>query len=155
MHLNRLMHWRTTGSIVVAWICAVSSTASAQERIALGPTRLARQVPVVSVAPVAIDGEDDSTVAIQRLSEDLIARLRPIEQRFREDKRLRGAGAIVGISAVALGALRGQPAVTFVGTHAVRLGLDRQLTAIRKRTGFAIEPSIGHRSFSVTATRIY
>jgi len=151
---NRLMHSRTAGSLV-AMLVAVSSTVSAQERIALRRTRIAPSPPVVSVAPVAIDGEDDSTVAIQRMSEELTERLKPIEQRFREDERLRRAGAVIGLSAAALGALRGQPTLTFVGTHAVRLGLDRQLTTIRKRTGFVVEPSIGHRSFAVTATKVY
>jgi hypothetical protein len=118
-------------------------------------TRVAPSVPVVAAAPVVIDGEDDSVVTFQRLSHDVTERLEPIEQRFREDERLRRAGAVVGLSAAALGALRGQPTLTFVGTHALRLGLDRQLTTIRKRTGFVVEPSIGHRRFSVTATRTY
>src|SRR5256885_386928 len=151
------MQWRIAGPIV-ALLGAASGTlsVSAQDRIALRPTpRLAPPVPVATVAPVAIDGADDSTVAIQRMSEGLTERLRPIEQRFRQDKRLQRAGAIVGLSAVALGALRGQPTLTFVGTHAVRLGLDRQLAPIRKRTGFVVEPSIGHRSVSVTATKVY
>jgi len=121
----------------------------------LRPTPVAPAVPVVTVAPVTIDGEDDSAVALRRMSEELSERLKPVEQRFREDERLRRAGAVVGLTAAALGALRGQPTLTFVGTHALRLGLDRQLTTIQKRTGFVVEPSIGHRSFSVTARRTF
>jgi hypothetical protein len=140
--------------LTVLMLVAVGSTLSAQEPMAVRPARTAPPIRV-SVAPIAIDGDDDSTVTIQRMSEELTERLRPIEQRVREDERLRRAGAVVGLSAAALGALRGQRTLTFVGTHAVRLGLDRQLTTIRKRTGFAVEPSIGHRSFAVTATRTY
>jgi hypothetical protein len=142
-------------ALAVPLLFAVSDTVSAQERMLQRVTRVAASVPVVTAAPVVIDGEDDSVVTLQRLSHDLTERLEPIEQRFRKDERLRRAGAVVGLSAAALGALRGQPTLTFVGTHAVRLGLDRQLTTIRKRTGFVVEPSIGHRRFSVTATRIY
>ncbi len=142
-------------TLIVPLVFAVSATVSAQEQMAQRVTRVAPSVPVVAAAPVVIDGEDDSVVTFQRLSHDVTERLEPIEQRFREDERLRRAGAVVGLSAAALGALRGQPTLTFVGTHALRLGLDRQLTTIRKRTGFVVEPSIGHRRFSVTATRTY
>src|SRR5258706_9127138 len=132
-----------------------TSSVSAQERLALRPIRMAPSVPVVTVAPVAIDGGDDSVVTLQRLSQELTERLKPIERRFREDGRLRRAGAVVGLSAAALGALRGQPTLTFVGTHALRLGLDRQLSTIQKRTGFVVEPSIGHRRVSVSVSRTF
>jgi len=144
-----------TCALVIGMLLAVSSAVSAQERAALRLTHIAPAVPVVAVAPIAIDGDDDSMVTIQRMSNELTERLRPIEQRFREDERLRRVGAVIGLSAAAVGALRGQPTMTFIGTHAVRLGLDRQVATIRKRTGFVVEPSIGHHSFAVTATKVY
>ena len=135
--------------------------ASAQERTALRPphatTSLATPAgPVVAVAPVSIgDPDDDAAVVMQRTTERLAERLRPLEQRLREDDRLRRAGAIVGIGAVAMGALHGTAPLTFAGTQAVRFGLHGPLDAIERRTGFAIEPSIGHRRIAVTVNRTF
>jgi outer membrane receptor protein involved in Fe transport len=141
---------------LVALVALVPCRAAAQERIAPRPTRIAPAGPVVSVAAAvaaASDDTDDVTVAAQRFADELSERLRPIEDRLRNDVRLRRAGAIVGLSAAAVGAIRGQHALTFAGTQALRLGLDRQLTAVRARSGFSVEPAIGHRSFSVTVTK--
>jgi hypothetical protein len=84
-----------------------------------------------------------------------VERLRPLEQRLRDDDRVRRAGAVIGISALALGALHGTKPLTFAGTHALRIGLNKQLTAIEARSGFAVEPSIGHRSIAVTVKRTF
>ncbi|HKB09405.1 MAG TPA: hypothetical protein VKD69_02085 [Vicinamibacterales bacterium] len=99
--------------------------------------------------------DDDAAAAARRFEREWSERLRPLEQRLRQDVRLRRAGAIVGLSAAAIGAVRGQQALTFVGTQAIRVGLDRQVTAIRARSGFEIEPTIGHHSFAITVRRTF
>jgi hypothetical protein len=146
--------------LIVAMILIAPAAASAQGRLLVQPTHVvppapaAPAGPVVSVAPVTIDDEE-SLEAIQRLSERLADRLRPLEQRLREDDRLRRAKTVVGLSAVALGALRGTRPLTFAGTQALRFGLHKQLTTIRQRSGFVVEPSIGHRSISVTVNKVF
>src|SRR5215470_19484260 len=62
--------------------------------------------PVVAVAPVTIDDEE-SMAAIQRAADRMADRLRPIEERLRDDERLRRAGTVIGLSALAVGAVRG------------------------------------------------
>ena len=132
------------------------STGAAQERSAFRPAHLAVPTPDATVAPVVAETVgDDPALAIQRLADRLSARLRPLEDRFRNDRRLRSAGEVAGLGAMALGALRGQHAFTFVGTQALRLGLDKQLTRIRDRSGFVVEPSIGHRAFAISARRTF
>jgi len=115
------------------------------------------QRPVVAVAPVTIadDESDDSLLAIQRSSDRIVERLRPLERRLQNDDRLRRAGTVVGIGAVAIGALRGTAPLTFAGTQALRFGLRGQLSAIERRSGFAVEPSIGRRSVAVSVSRTF
>ena len=137
---------------------------SAQSRFLSEPIDTARAAaraprptgPVIAVAPVTLTDDDDGDVsmaAIQRASERIVERLRPIADRLRSDARLRRAGTVLGIGAVALGALRGTSPLTFAGTQAVRFGLQLQLTAIERRSGFVVEPSIGHRSVAVSVRR--
>jgi phosphohistidine swiveling domain-containing protein len=113
--------------------------------------------PVVSVAASITDmsGTDDVIVVAKHLSEELYARLRPIEAHLKKDTRLRSAGALVGLSAAAIGALRGQQTLTFVGTEAIRLGLGRQLGAVHAHTGFTLTPSVGHHAFTMTFSRSF
>jgi hypothetical protein len=132
------------------------SSAFAQDRVTTRPAHEARPtVPVVTVASSIGSAltDDDVAIAAQRFVDEWSERLRPLEQRLRDDRRVRHAGAIVGLSAAALGALRGQQTLTFVGSQALRVGLDRQLTAIRARTGFEVQPTLGRRGFSVTLSR--
>jgi hypothetical protein len=139
-------------------IAILPSSAVAQDRVTARPAHEARGgVPVVTVASSIGSSltDDDAAIAAQRFVNEWSERLRPIEQRLREDRTLRRAGAIVGLSAAAIGAVRGQQTLTFVGTQALRVGLDRQLTAIRARTGFEVQPTIGHRSFGVTVSKTY
>jgi hypothetical protein len=138
-------------------IAVFPSSASAQDRMAARAPDVRDDVPMVSVASTlgASLTEDDAAAAAQRFASEWSERLRPIEQRLRDNVRLRRAGAIVGLSAAAIGAVRGQQALTFVGTQALRVGLDRQLTAIRARSGFVLEPTLGHRSFGLTVVKTY
>ena len=133
---------------------------SAQTRLAIPSARIdptfrnVPAVPVVRVAPVVIADEDVSE-PVERAAERLVDRLRPLERRLRDDDRVRRAGTVVGLGAIALGALNGAKPLTVAGTHALRLGLSKQLTAIEARSGFAVEPSIGHRSIAVTVKRTF
>jgi hypothetical protein len=142
---------------VVGAVTMFPSAVSAQDKVGIRAPQVRPQTPVVSVVPVmtAADTSDDLTVAARRLVDEWSARLRPLEQRLRHDVRLRRAGAVVGLSAAAIGAIRGEQTLTFVGTQAVRLGLDRQLTAIRARSGFTVAPTIGHRGFEITVSKTY
>ena len=145
----------------IAAVCAIGIvaafplSATAQDKSAARPPHVARGTPVVSAAPAISDADtaDDAAVAAQRFADRWSQRLQPFEQRLREDSRIRRAGAVLGLSAAAIGALHGQRTLTFVGTQAVRLGLDRQLVAIRARTGVSVEPTIGHRSFAITISK--
>ena len=142
---------------VVGAVAVLPSTVAAQDKAGIRAPQVRVQPPVVSVVPVMTpdDTSDDVTVAARRFVDEWSERLRPLEQRLRQDSRLRRAGAVVGLSAAAVGALRGEHTLTFVGTQAVRLGLDRQLTAIRARSGFSVSPTIGHRRFEITVSRTY
>jgi len=81
--------------------------------------------------PVDVDSVEAPAV-VTRLSEEFQVRLRAVEQRFQNDPQLQRAGAIVALGATAFGALRGQHAFTFVGTHALLLGLAQPLARRRK-----------------------
>jgi hypothetical protein len=143
---------------IVAFVAVgLARAATAQDRAQMRPAHPVVVGPTVSVAPVLSndDTSDDVTVAARRFVEEWSDRLRPIEQRLRDDSRLRRAGAIVGLSAAAVGALRGQQTLTFVGTQAIRVGLDRQLSAIRAKSGFSVEPTIGYRRFAITVNRTF
>jgi len=150
-----------TAALAVPLLLLLPFAAAAQERLAPHPAHAATFTappagPVVAVAPVSIgDPDDDAAVVMQRTTEHVAERLRPLEQRLREDDRLRRAGAILVIGAVAIGALHGTAPLTFAGTQAVRFGLQAPLDAIERRTGFAIEPSIGHRRIAVTVNRTF
>jgi len=99
--------------------------------------------------------DDDPVVAAKQLADALSERLRPISERLREDGRLRGAGTAVGLAAIALGSLRGGPALTFAGTQALRVGFERQIGTIRQQTGFTLSPSISRRSCALVITRTF
>ena len=70
---------------------------------------------------------------------------------------MRRAESVVGLGIAAyetFGSRRELP-LSFVGTHALRLGLHRELDAVRERSGFVVEPSIGHRGFVLTFRRTF
>jgi hypothetical protein len=99
--------------------------------------------------------DDDPVAAAKQLEDALSERLRPIYERFREDGRLRSAGTVVGLAAIALGSLRGERALTFAGTQALRAGFERQIGIIHEQTGFTVSPSIGRRSCALVITRTF
>jgi hypothetical protein len=155
----RLMR-RLSAALTVAMLVTAPLAGSAQTRLGIPSARVdttlrsGPAVPIVSVAPVTI-ADEDASEPVERAAERLAERLRPLEQRLRDDDRIRRAGTVVGIGAIALGALRGAKPLTFAGTHALRLGLHKQLAAIETRSGFAVEPSIGHRAVAVTVRRTF
>lgn len=156
--MQRFKPMRAVAAIAVLGAVAVfPSAVSAQDKLGTRAPLVRSHAPVVSVVPVmtAEDTSDDVRVAANRFVDEWSGRLRPLEERLRQDVRLRRAGAIVGLSAAAIGAIRGEQTLTFVGTQAVRLGLDRQLTAIRARSGFTVAPTIGHRRFELTVSKVY
>jgi hypothetical protein len=149
---------RVIGALTVIGAMAIAPhSVAAQEKTGFRPFHPPPNGPSVSVAPVLSgdDAAEDPAIAAKKLFDEWSARLRPLEERLRQDARLRRAGALVGLSAAAIGAVRGQQTLTFVGTQAVRIGLDRQLTAIRARSGFTVEPTLGHRSVAITVSRTF
>ena len=143
--------------VLLGLIAGFPRDAAAQDKPANRSVALAPGTPVVSVAASLTDMSalDDVTASAKRFSDELSARLRPIETRLRNDARLRSAGTLVGLSAAAVGALRGQRALTLVGAEAIRIGLDRQLGIVRTRTGFSVTPSLGDHGFTVTFSRTF
>jgi hypothetical protein len=143
--------------VLLGLIAGFPRDAAAQDKPANRSVALAPGTPVVSVAASVTDMStlDDVTASAKRFSDELSARLRPIETRLRNDARLRSAGALVGLSAAAVGALRGQRALTLVGAEAIRIGLDRQLGIVRDRTGFSMTPALGDHGFTVTFNRTF
>jgi hypothetical protein len=151
-----LMRW-TCLPVLLGLIAGLPPDAAAQDKPANRSVALAPGTPVVSVAASVtnMSGLDDVTASAKRFSDELSARLRPIEMRLRNDARLRSAGTLVGLSAVAVGALHGQRALTLVGAEAIRMGFDRQLGIVRARTGFSMTPSLSDHGFTVTFSRTF
>jgi len=148
-------------------LTAISTVALAQpfdSRLVLSPQKDDRQI-VTSRTHVAEAVPVDGSASLQRATtpgvtandslQRLAERLRPLQDRLREDDRMRRAEGFVGLGIAAYEALsnRQQLPLSFVGTHALRLGLHRELAGIRERSGYVVEPSIGHRSFVITFRR--
>jgi hypothetical protein len=142
-------------SLLVALLLLLTgfSTAGSAQEIGNSRTRIADHVPVDGSASQQNPSTAQVTAAdsIKRLAE----RLRPLQDRLREDLRMRRAESVVGLGIAAyetFGSRRPLP-LSFVGTHALRLGLHRELATIRDRSGYVVEPSIGYRSFVLTFRR--
>jgi len=110
------------------------------------------RVPLVTVARLKLD-VDNPHVAARRLETALLARLKPIEARFREDTRLRRVGTVIGLGAVAVGALRGEQPLVAVGTGVLRLGFSHQISEIQRTTGFSVSPTLERHGFSISLTK--
>ena len=140
--------------LVLTIACLSPAKGWAQEKMLVPPARLALGAPVASVQPGPVSPAGAAAPAgLARIPDELEARLRAIERRFRDDQRLQRTGAVVGLSAAVFSALRGRQPLAFVGTPALRLGLDKPLTMIRDRSRFVVEPSIGYRSLVITVRR--
>jgi hypothetical protein len=122
--------------------------------------------PFVLLTLVSTTGFAQESVARVRAAEslppsvtdrlhELAERLRPFQERLREDDRVRAAGSALGLGIVAYETLHRSPhmSLAFVGTQALRLGLHRQLSTVHSRSGFVVEPSIEQRGFAITFRR--
>ena len=142
--------------VVLAIVFLIPADGAAQEKSMVAAAHLALGATVVSVRPPLTDPDVTATPAVVlRLSEELAGRLRAMERRFRDDQRLQRAATVMGLGAAVFGALRGKDTLTFAGTPALRLGLDRQLMQIRDRSGFAVEPSIGYHAVAIRVSRTF
>jgi hypothetical protein len=147
---------RTWLLVLMTWaLTMIATTGRAQD---LNPDRLA-----LTRAPRAARQADNvrdqrsgrrrPVAAVQRV----VDKWRPLRQRLPQDQRIRALSGVVGVSILAYQAIpRGQKLpLSVVGAEALRIGLDPQIRAFRRRTGFALEPSIGHRRFAVTLRRTF
>ena len=128
--------------------------------LGLLPTRGTAQDASVAGAR-AIDSADNqtvvrqstaSTVALRDRVQQLVDRIRPLQERLVKDDRLRTAEGVVGVGIAAYEATRvrsGLP-LGFIGAEALRLGLHHQLAVIRQETGYSVEPSIGRGIFAIS-----
>jgi hypothetical protein len=128
--------------------------------LGLIPTRGTAQDASVAGAR-ALDSADNqavvrqstaSTAALRDRVQQLVDRIRPLQERLVRDDRLRTAEGVVGVGIAAYEASRvrsGLP-LGFIGAEALRLGLHHQLTVIRRETGYSVEPSIGRGSFAIS-----
>jgi hypothetical protein len=82
----------------------------------------------------------------------LLDRWQPVHERLVQDDRLRILSGVVGLGVVAYEGIQSRPQVplAFIGTEALRIGLHPHLNAVRERTGFSVEPTLGYRRFEVT-----
>ena len=144
------MGWLT--ATAAALLISSAAPAIAEEKLPHQTTAPGPSAPPVLIVPVTFE-VDDPQVAAVKLQAALLDRLRPLEARFREDTRIRRVGALVGVSAVALGAFRREQALVAVGSGALRLGLERQLSAVHQKTGFAMSPRLERRGFSLFLTK--
>lgn len=82
----------------------------------------------------------------------LLDKWQPVQKRLVQDDRLRVLSGVVGLGVVAYEGIQSRPQlpVAFIGTEALRIGLHPQLNAVRERTGFVVEPSLGYRRFELT-----
>jgi len=108
--------------------------------------------PALRPGDTLFNPQDRGVAASNRL-DALTKRVMMLDHQLRTDTRLRGVGALGGMGAVALGAVRHQNAMAFVGTQAIRVGFDRQLAAVREHTGCSVGASVGRRGFTVTVSR--
>jgi hypothetical protein len=138
--------------LMVGALTMMATTGRAQDLSAdrLALPRAARQ----------IDGRDHRgeerrrpVAAVKRV----VDKWRPLRQRLPQDQRIRVLSGVVGVGILAShGMLRGRKLpLSVVGAEALRIGLDPQIRALRQRTGFELEPSIGHRRFVVTLRRTF
>ena len=128
--------------------------------LGLLPTRGMAQDASPAVAR-ALDGADNqavvrqstaSTAAVRDRVQQLMDRIRPLQERLVKDDRLRTAEGVVGVGIAAYEATRvrsGLP-LGFIGAEALRLGLHHQLAVIRLQTGYSVEPSIGRGTFAIS-----
>ena len=105
------MRWVWVAVCVVGLLVSLSHDVAGQDRLIIATTRAVAPIQALTTprktTPV-VNTDEDPVVSAKQLSDALAERLRPLERQFREDARLRSAGTLVGLGAIALGALQGQ-----------------------------------------------
>ena len=99
------------------------------------------------------DGRHRTEAAVGRLSEHW----RFLRQRLPQDPRLRALSRMVGVGVLTYEGIPGRRKLPLaaIGTQALQMGLHPQLHDIRERSGFDVEPSIGHRRFVLTLRKAF
>jgi hypothetical protein len=117
------------------------------------PSARTRSPVMVHVSPRESASRTPDTSSLRRITD----KWQPLRQRVPQDDRLRTVSALVGVAVLAYQGVpsRRKVPVAALGTHALRLGLHPQLNAVRERTGFTLEPSIGRREFVLTFRRTF
>jgi hypothetical protein len=149
---------RTSAAVVLAsmMLCVVPTDGVAQEKTSMQSGRLVPGAPGVGARPaLPVANVGPAAGAATGFPDRFFRRLQPIQQRIRENPRLRAAGAVLGLGAIAVGAVHSRNSLTFVGAQALRFGLERQLTQMRNRSGLVLEPSIAHRAITITVSRTF
>jgi len=114
-------------------------------------TRTARQPMTGSTLSDADSRSSSSTGLIDIPVQRLLDKWQPVRERVVDDDRLRMLSGVLGLGVLVYEAIpsRSPLPVEFIGTEALRLGLHPQLNALRERTGYTVEPSVGRRRFAV------
>jgi hypothetical protein len=115
---------------------------------AIPATRFRGDEPTPPRPPDNATDVDVTAVQVKRL----LDKWHPVHERLVQDDRLRVLSGVVGLGVVAYEGIRSRQHVplAFIGTEALRIGLHPQLSAVRERTGFSVEPSLGYRRFELT-----
>jgi len=115
-----------------------------------------RSRSAMTTSPEAVDQQRrPSTVPAVLGLERLAATWEPLRQRLPEDERIRVLSGVVGVGVLAYEGTASRRALplALLGTQALRMALHPQLRAVRDRTAFVVEPSIGRRRFAVIVHR--
>ena len=110
----------------------------------------------MTTSPDAVDQQRrPSNVPAPLGLERLAATWEPLRQRLPEDERIRVLSGVVGVGVLAYEGTASRRALplALLGTQALRMALHPQLRAVRDRTAFVVEPSIGRRRFAVIVHR--
>jgi hypothetical protein len=128
-------------------IAAGSTISWAQDRAGWRPDRGGAVADRFTPSPPS-DTADSSVTPVTRL----LNKWQPLQDRVVQNERLRMLSGMVGLGVLAVEGTRTAPQLPLgaIGTEALRMGLHPQLRTIRERTGYSIEPSIGHRRFALT-----
>jgi hypothetical protein len=107
-------------------------------------------------SPEAVDQQRRASTAPAASGlERLAATWKPLQQRLPENERFRVLSGVVGVGVLAYEGTASRRALplALLGTEALRMALRPQLRAVRDRTSFVVEPSIGRRRFAVIVRR--
>ena len=97
---------RVSPTLVIVMMFWGPAGGSAQDKTIMQSACVAPNAAVVNARPtLTVADVDTDRVAFKRLLDAFYRRLQPIQLRVDDDQRLRSAGAVLGLGAVALGAI--------------------------------------------------